>query len=195
MQCYSVVFTLSHLGNFHVCICTVCTHVCPDISRNNVKQRGNLSLQRIFNTSSHWDFCQTYDFQLALGDSADAVGSKVGVSRLDATQAAQVLVALLLPLGNQVLVCIAFLYTVLIQLCQETRTDRQHWFGILYTECKYECVSFVWSCANTKKGNASCMGVKALDKHLNKMKSEGLLKQLLLTYEEMRKNGIYLQKI
>ena len=58
--------------------------------------------------------CQTYDFQLALGDSADAVGSKIGVSRLDATQAAQVLVALLLPLGDQVLVCIAFLYTVLI---------------------------------------------------------------------------------
>lgn len=56
------------------------------------------------------------DFQLALGDSADAVGSKVGVSGLDATQAAQVLVALLLPLGNQVLVCVAFLYTVVIQL-------------------------------------------------------------------------------
>lgn len=56
------------------------------------------------------------DFQLALGNSADAIGSKVGVSCLDATQAAQVLVALLLPLGNQVLICIAFLYTVLIQL-------------------------------------------------------------------------------
>lgn len=69
------------------------------------------------------EFCQTYDFQLALRDSANAVGSKVGVSCLDATQAAQVLVALLLPLGNQVLVCIALLYTVLIQLCQDTRTQ------------------------------------------------------------------------
>lgn len=59
-------------------------------------------------------YCQTYNFQLALGDSADAVGSKVGVSCLDATQAAQVLIALLLPLGNEVLVCVAFLYTVLI---------------------------------------------------------------------------------
>lgn len=56
------------------------------------------------------------DFQLALGDSTDAVGSKVGVSCLDATQAAQVLIALLLPLSNQVLVCIALLYAVLIQL-------------------------------------------------------------------------------
>ena len=59
---------------------------------------------------------QTYHFQLALGDSADAVGSKVGVSGLDAAQAAQVLVALLLPLGDQVLVCVALLDAVLIQL-------------------------------------------------------------------------------
>lgn len=63
----------------------------------------------------------TYNFQLALGDSADAVGSKVGVSRLDAAQAAQVLVALLLPLGNQVLVGVAFFYAVLVQLCQGGR--------------------------------------------------------------------------
>lgn len=41
---------------------------------------------------------------------------------MDATQTAQILVALFLPLGDQVLVCIAFLYTVLIQLCQ----DAQH---------------------------------------------------------------------
>lgn len=60
---------------------------------------------------------QTYNFQLCLGDSADAVGSKVGVSGLDATQATQILIALLFPLGNQVLVCIPFLYTVIIQLC------------------------------------------------------------------------------
>lgn len=59
-------------------------------------------------------FCETYNFQLALGDSANAVGSEVGVTCLDATQATQVLIALLLPLGNQVLVCIAFLYTVFI---------------------------------------------------------------------------------
>ena len=94
-------------------------------------------------------FCQTYDFQLALGDSADAVGSEVGVSCLDATQAAQVLVALLLPLGNQVLVCIALLYTVLIQLCQDThrkttlvwclvdRVELQMGFICLVT-CKYK---------------------------------------------------------
>lgn len=59
-------------------------------------------------------FKQTYNFQLAFRNSANAVCSKVGVSRLNASQAAQVLVALLLPLGDQVLVCVAFLYTVLI---------------------------------------------------------------------------------
>jgi len=56
------------------------------------------------------------NFQLAFGDPADAVGSKVGVTRLDATQTAQILVALLLPLGNQILICVAFFYTVLIKL-------------------------------------------------------------------------------
>ena len=40
--------------------------------------------------------------QLVLGHPADAVGGEVGVPRLDAAQAAQVLVALLLPLGYQV---------------------------------------------------------------------------------------------
>ena len=43
--------------------------------------------------------------QLALGHAADAVGGEVGVPGLDAAQAAQVLVALLLPLGYQVAVC------------------------------------------------------------------------------------------
>lgn len=78
--------------------------------------RKKLHLARTASASTVGAFNDPSNFQLALGDSADAVGSEVGVSRLDATQAAQVLVALLLPLGNQVLVCIAFLYTVLIQL-------------------------------------------------------------------------------
>lgn len=55
-------------------------------------------------------------FQLAFGDSADAVGPKVGVPSLDAAQAAEVLIALLLPLGNQVFVSIALLDAVLIEL-------------------------------------------------------------------------------
>lgn len=67
---------------------------------------------------------ETYYFQLALGDSADTVGSEVGVSCLYAAQAAQVLIALLLPLGDEVLVCIAFLYTVLIQLWEHTQTAK-----------------------------------------------------------------------
>lgn len=42
----------------------------------------------------------SYHFQLAFGYPTDAVGPKVGVSGLDAAQAAEVFVALFLPLGN-----------------------------------------------------------------------------------------------
>lgn len=56
------------------------------------------------------------NFQLALGDSANAVGPEVGITSLDATQATEVLIALLLPLGDQVLVRVAFFYAVIIEL-------------------------------------------------------------------------------
>lgn len=62
---------------------------------------------------------RTYHFQLAFGDPADAVGPEVGVPCLDAAQAAEVLVALLLPLGDQVLVGVSLLDAVLIELCQK----------------------------------------------------------------------------
>lgn len=54
--------------------------------------------------------------QLGLGHAADAVGGEVGVPRLDAAQAAQVLVPLLLPLGDQVAISIFFLQAVLVEL-------------------------------------------------------------------------------
>lgn len=54
-------------------------------------------------------------FQLAFGNPANAVGAKVGVPSLNAAQAAQVLIALLLPLCNQVFVCIAFFNAVFIE--------------------------------------------------------------------------------
>ena len=54
--------------------------------------------------------------QLALGHAADAVGREVGVAGLDAPEAAQVLVALLLPLGDQVTVSNLLLDAVLVQL-------------------------------------------------------------------------------
>ena len=54
--------------------------------------------------------------QLALGHAADAVGREVCVAGLDAPEAAQVLVALLLPLGDQVAVSNLLLDTVLVQL-------------------------------------------------------------------------------
>ena len=54
--------------------------------------------------------------QLALGHAADAVGGEVGVAGLDAPEAAQVLVSLLLPLGDQVAVSDLLLDAVLVQL-------------------------------------------------------------------------------
>jgi len=59
-------------------------------------------------------------FQLCLGYTADAVGAEVGVSGLDTAQAAQVFVALLLPLGDQVLVSDVLLQAVLVQLSADS---------------------------------------------------------------------------
>ena len=53
--------------------------------------------------------------QLALRHAADAVGGEVGVPGLDAPEAAQVLVALLLPLGDQVAICNLLLDAILVQ--------------------------------------------------------------------------------
>lgn len=64
----------------------------------------------------------SYHFQFAFGDPADAVGSEVGVTRLDTAQAAEVLVTLLLPLCNQVFVSVSFLDAVLIELCRGADT-------------------------------------------------------------------------
>jgi hypothetical protein len=54
--------------------------------------------------------------QLVLRHAADAVGGEVGVPGLDAAQAAQVLVALLLPLGDQCRVGYLLPDAVVIQL-------------------------------------------------------------------------------
>lgn len=64
----------------------------------------------------------SYHFQFAFGDPADAVGSEVGVARLDTAQAAEVLVTLFLPLCNQVFVSISFLDAVLVELCRGADT-------------------------------------------------------------------------
>lgn len=65
-----------------------------------------------FNDSPH--------FQLAFGDPADAVGSEVGVPRLDTPQAAEVLVTLFLPLRNQVFVSVSFLDAVFVELSADS---------------------------------------------------------------------------
>ena len=53
--------------------------------------------------------------ELGLWHPADAVGREVGVPGLDASQAAQVLVALLLPFGDQVAVGDLVLQAVVVQ--------------------------------------------------------------------------------
>lgn len=54
--------------------------------------------------------------KLRLGYTTDAVGSKVGIPGLDATQAAKILIALLFPLGHQVAVGQALTDAVLEEL-------------------------------------------------------------------------------
>ena len=54
--------------------------------------------------------------QLALGHAADAVGGEVGISGLDAPETAQILIALLLPLGDQVPVRDLLLDAEVVQL-------------------------------------------------------------------------------
>ena len=64
--------------------------------------------------------------ELGLGHAADAVGGEVGVARLDAAEAAEVLVALLLPLGDQVLVGDLVLHAVVVQLCNDGHEKLQN---------------------------------------------------------------------
>ena len=58
-------------------------------------------------------------FQLALGDSADAVSGKVGVPGLDTAQTTQILVTLLLPLGYQSCVSNFFLNSTYYELLKK----------------------------------------------------------------------------
>lgn len=58
----------------------------------------------------------TTHFKLALRNPTYAVCSKVSVSGLNATQTAQIFIALFLPFSDQILVCIALSDAVLIEL-------------------------------------------------------------------------------
>ena len=60
---------------------------------------------------------QAYLFKFGLWNSADTVCAKIGVLFLNTSQAAHVLIAWLLPLGNQVLIGNVFSQTIFIQLC------------------------------------------------------------------------------
>ena len=62
-------------------------------------------------------------FQFGLGHSADAVGGEVGVPGLDAPETAETLVALFLPLGDQIAVRDLVLDTVFVELWKKKIHD------------------------------------------------------------------------
>lgn len=64
--------------------------------------------------------------QLRFRDSADAVGSEVGVARLDASQAAEILVAGLLPLGYQGSVSDALFQAVFVEFARNNFASVEH---------------------------------------------------------------------
>jgi hypothetical protein len=77
---------------------------------------------------------RTYLLEFPFRNSAYTVGAKICVSCLDASQATEVLVALLLPLGNQILVSYVLSQTVFIQFCNDTLTDISYWHRSLSSQ-------------------------------------------------------------
>lgn len=58
--------------------------------------------------------------QFAFWDTANTIGAKVCVPCLNTSQAAEVFIALLPPLGNQVLICYFFLQAVIVQFSTDS---------------------------------------------------------------------------
>lgn len=65
-------------------------------------------------------------FKLRLRHSADAVRSKVCVSRLNAAQAAKIFISRFLPFGDQICVGDAFLQAILVQLPRDNFSSDIH---------------------------------------------------------------------
>ena len=83
--------------------------------------KGSLSVSpRTASASTVSAFNNSPHFQFTFGHSTDAVGSEVGVPRLNAPQAAEVLITLFLPLCNQVFVSVPFLDAVFIKLSADS---------------------------------------------------------------------------
>ncbi len=80
-----------------------------------VNMKVSLLLPRATPASTMYALDDFAFFQLGLGNAANAVGGEVGISCLDAAQTAQVLVALLLPLGDQVAVGDLLLEAIVVQ--------------------------------------------------------------------------------
>lgn len=64
--------------------------------------------------------------QLGFGDSADTICGEVRVSRLDATQAAQILIARFLPFGDEVGIGYSFFQAILVQLSRNDFAAHKH---------------------------------------------------------------------
>jgi len=79
-------------------------------------REGEGALTRTSSTSAVDALYNFTFFKLRFRHSTDAVRAVVGVVRLNAAQTAQILIARLLPLCNQILVGYVLLYTVLVQL-------------------------------------------------------------------------------
>jgi len=75
--------------------------------------------------------------EFLFGHAADAVGGKVGVAGLDAAEAAEVLVALLLPLGDEVAVGDLLLQAVVVEFSGDglaAEEEVEHVAGLLVVD-------------------------------------------------------------
>lgn len=64
--------------------------------------------------------------QLCFGDSADTICAEIRVSRLDAAQAAQILIARFLPFGDKVGIGYSFFQAILVQLSRNDFAAHKH---------------------------------------------------------------------
>lgn len=86
------------------------------LHRSTARPPPSRSSTRTPSTSAMHTLHHSALLQLRLGHPAYAVRSEVRVSRLDASQAAQILVARFLPFGDQICVGDLFAHTIVVEL-------------------------------------------------------------------------------
>jgi len=104
--------------------------------------------------------------QFRFGHTTNAVRAKVCVTRLDATQAAQVLVARLFPLGNEIGISDSFLQTILVELTRNDFASVEHVVNVAgflmvdledWPERLVDSLAFVWLCFGWKRQTQNVM--------------------------------------